>query len=379
MAHGMQRWYNKRGLHVKGTAFHIDQWGSQAVKSINNYFKQFDFQIINGRSLTLASTNYHYGQQAPCRQCADARRKINDEFIQPESSRNGKINIICRGLHLSDIATSLLWRYVMIDHPLDAMIKSQKGKPLTRLWSNTFLAKPLTYVREFEAQQYSLLLNYQPLCCGCPACLFPSRRDIIEETLLQFNRSPLWEFSIPGIQDFLCYWSDSHTVSSAKSLSAPGLETKKAHLPDDFGYFVVDYFLKQKALLTSRSLRSHFDDRVDLDEIGKRRLQEYRPRIEVEQPPLPAILNLERNIGNLEALLIATLGPFWGAIGLSSAMSNQVFLLQEKFFGIAIDDKWSQVTHMLNKYYGRENVNWWREKKSIVRNNNLLSPCVCSY
>ncbi len=379
MVHGIQNWYNRNGISAEIAVFHINQWGGRTTECIVKHFKEYDFRIIDGCALTGSRTKYEFGQQAPCRECADVRRDLNDELVYSESLKNNKINFICRALHLSDVAVSLLWRYSILNDPVSDMTKAQKGQPLSRLWHNTFLAKPLSYVREYEAQQYAQSLHFEPVCCGCPACLFPSRRDIVEETLLQFNRSTLWEFSVPGLNDLLCHWVDAETAYASQNLSAPGLEIKKAHLPVDFGDFAVDFFRKKGGSELPRKIRSLFDPNVDLDEIGRKRLEEYHPLVQAKRLPLPSLLSGEKSINNLEALMIGALGPFWGAIGLTHTLSEKAFRLQRLCYDLSIDKKWNHVTQLLNEYYRRNYVSKPQAKESIVCNLNLAASCICSH
>ena len=161
MVHGIHKWYDRKGIRTESAIFHINQWGGQTTEYILKYFREYDCRIIDGSKLTHSKTKYKYGQQAPCRECSDVRRKLNDELIYPESLQNKKVNFLCRGLHLSDIAVSLLWRYAIKSDPATDLINEKKGQPITRLWHNTYLAKPLSYVREYEAQQYASLDSHE--------------------------------------------------------------------------------------------------------------------------------------------------------------------------------------------------------------------------
>lgn len=140
--------------------------------------------IIDSVDLTRDTINYISGSQAPCKACSSIRKNIGDSFIA-SNYKNGYINIIARGLHLSDMAISYLWR-IFWDIDIDSFTnKLEKGDPLVKLniQSNTYLAKPLCFIREYETQKYADHLKFHSICCGCPACRYPSRRDIIEESL----------------------------------------------------------------------------------------------------------------------------------------------------------------------------------------------------
>lgn len=377
MAHGIRNWYEKKRIEFKGTVFLINQWNGPSAKFIKNKFKGFDVEVLDAHIKSTEIISYLFGQQAPCRDCSDIRRSVTDDFIKTQKNKS-KVNIVCRGLHLSDMAVSLLWRFIIKSDQEYKPASINKGLPLVHLWDNVYLAKPLAYVREYEAQQYSKLFDHEPLCCGCPACLFPSRRDIVEESILQFNRNPLWEFLVPGVSDFI---TDKLQIDSKvlKEISAPGLETKSPHLPKDFGEFAVEFFTKKTKMLPINFYVNNFDEDKNLDDIGRLRIEQFQSRVEIEIPPLPAILRSDAIISNKDAMMIGTLGPFWGAIGLSPEKSSQVFTLQKQYFGFDIDEKWNHVTHLLKEYHGGENGELAKQKKRSVHHNDLFSNCLCRH
>jgi hypothetical protein len=52
-------------------------------------------------------------------------------------------------------------------------------------------------------------------------------------------------------------------------------------------------------------------------------------------------------------MTIATMGPFWGAIGLEEDLAANAWEIQHKYFGIQIDERWSQTAELLREYYKR--------------------------
>ena len=211
---------------------------SPASAAIGGQISWQDVQIIEANELTIQATRYEADQQAPCRLCSDVRRDLTDKLILGNAnlsqSDSSKGHIVARGLHVSDTSISALWRYTMGNGAAQDMLSAGKGRPVSHLYRNVYLAKPLYYVREFESQQYADMAGYRRSCCGCPACRYPSRRDIVEESIAGFLRSPLWEFDEPGMDDLLSESTPADTVGEIKRRSEPGIETKRAHLPKAF-------------------------------------------------------------------------------------------------------------------------------------------------
>jgi hypothetical protein len=151
--------------------------------------------------------------------------------------------------------------------PAKDLLLSGKATPITQLPNATFLVKPLFYVKEFEAQGFAQEAGFVAACCGCPACKYPSRRDITEETFLLAFRGPLWEFDVPGVRE-LIHARGGETLARALAMSAPGLETKKNHLPHEFFQFAVNRYLDRIDKSALSDLYSEFDPTTCLDDIG---------------------------------------------------------------------------------------------------------------
>jgi hypothetical protein len=263
----------------------------------------------------------------------------------------GKFHFVARGLHLSDMAVSLVWRLFLGLNPSREMLNAGKGQPLTRIIDNRYLVKPLSFVREFETQAYAEQIGFRHACCGCPACRYPSRRDIVEETLLHFFRSDLWEFDVPGMNDFLQGHGTQIDTAALRAASAPGVATKHNHLPDDFAEFAFDEMLSDLSIMALSSLDSAIDFDSCLDDVGLAAIEGRTIVISQDRIPAPAMLSG----GNLAPQIkraIAALGPFWAAFNLPAEKRREALHLQYQLFGITADDKLSNVHTMLRRYYG---------------------------
>jgi hypothetical protein len=234
--------------------------------------------------------------------------------------------------------------------PDEDLSRSGKAKPIAPLSANVYLAKPLYYIREYESQQFAHATGYRPACCGCPACKYPSRRDIVEESLACALRGPLWEFDAPGIRSFLRRTAGSEVIDEVERKSAPGTETKHAHLPFEFFEYAASVFRTHaqthRALLGYSSLSGG----ESLDYIGVRRLKHQTERCSPMRIPAPALFS-DCPLSELQLRMIATLGPYWGAIGLAPRLASEAWQIQKQFFGFEVDSKWSQVAALLRSFY----------------------------
>ena len=351
MAQGVRRWYERMGVRCTASCFIIDQWGGSAAQSVR---KQLNWPspliVVDGRTATQEATNYVAGQQAPCRTCSDARHDLTDALLSRDRVRGAEcIDVVARGLHLTDTSVSLLWRHALGRKAAEELLSLGKAKPLVRLPDGHYLAKPLTYVREFESGAYADAHGYKSACCGCPACRFPSRRDIVEESLCRFMEGALWEFGVPGVRTFLNHLAADEDI---ERMSAGGFLFKHRHLPDAFVTFAVERFRRLAA--ESRAVWSaRCDPSIDLDLIGAARLKGNDRPTPGDRVPTPALL-AGRALEEREKWMIATMGPFWGAIGLPPALASKAWTLQETCFGFSNDERWSQVNGLLHEFYSRD-------------------------
>lgn len=349
MAYALYLWYKENNYSFNGEGIYIKQWGETGI--YNHLCKSIDWMPItriNGEEQTLLVTNYKQGNQAPCSACSSVRKLLGDKYIT-ENYKDGFYNIISRGLHLTDMTISYLWRnYCGIDTVLFAK-SLNKGKPFEKLElnNNLFLAKPLCLVREYECEQFARLYNYIPVCCGCPACRYPSRRDIVEESLSLFFHNDLWEFDIYGISSYL------HAISAPeiiKDISLPGKETKCARLSSDFCTFAYKYWK-----LHEKGMDLAFDNNRFLDDIGNDFIVNHIHCL-TNKLYLPKFFSGEE-LSREELMMIATVGPFWGAAGYHNKDFKEfVFSLQAEIFGIRTDHLWTQVNPILQDYYKETNM-----------------------
>jgi tRNA(Ile)-lysidine synthase TilS/MesJ len=376
MAEGLRNWHLERGLEFNAVPFTIDQWHGEAPAAIRQQIAWREVQAIEAYEVTMQSTGYKVGEQAPCRSCSDVRRNLTDDLIRralADRRQDSKcVDIVARGLHLTDTTISALWGYTMGKSPAQEMRDAGKGRPISHLYGSVYLAKPLYYVREFESQQYAQSAGYRPSCCGCPACNFPSRRDIVEESIAGFLRSPRWEFDVAGVEELLALSEPIDTVAEVKDRSDSGVETKHAHLPLAFAKATVKKYME-----TWNSVRPYlspvFDSAQDLDQVGVKRLRNRVRRARFQKLPIPSILSsttTERYSG-FHLMTIATLGPFWGAIGLEADLAEKAWEIQSQYFGLHVDERWSQVGELLREYYGHQGEGR-TSKPALVRIGQII-------
>lgn len=371
MALALFLWYKKNNYIFNGEGIFINQWSKDEIY----YYlcKKIDWmpvRIIDAVNETSVYTNYKIGMQAPCSRCSQVRKDIGDAYIM-QYYRNGYYNVLARGLHLTDMAISYLWRNFWGIDTIVFAEKLEKGKPFEKLnlKKEIYLAKPLCLVREYECEQFSNYHQYKAICCGCPACAFPSRRDIVEESLRQLLDDALWEFSINGISVYL----DRIDVGSnnIKECSLQGEESKHPHLSFDF----IEYALKYWKSCIKR-INTKFDTNNYLDDIGYNYLVNnvYCLSDKIYMPKFFSDIELSKK----EKIMVATVGPFWGAIGYSDTQKRDSILqLQYDICNIKIDKLWSQVNSILNSYYKAKRKG--DEKNEKDEKNYFDSICNCYY
>jgi len=89
----------------------------------------------------------------------------------------------------------------------------------------------------------------------------------------------------------------------------------------------------------------------DLDKIGATRLRGEGELMASRRPPLPALI-LGRPLNGGEQFMIATMGPFWGALGLEAVSAASAWAAQNEAFGFMPDAGWTQVNKFLRDFYG---------------------------
>jgi tRNA(Ile)-lysidine synthase TilS/MesJ len=354
MAHALRNWYRVRGLHFDSVLFNIDQWHGDAAAALKRQISWEDVQVIEANELTLRQTKYEPEQQAPCRSCSNVRRDLTDALIRKgsESRKPGMVDFVARGLHLSDTAISALWRHTMGKSAAQDLLSAGKARPFSRLDDDLYLAKPLYYAREFECQQYARAAGHRHSCCGCPACQYPSRRDIVEESVAGFLQSSLWEFDVPGMHELLLRSGAIDDLACLKARSEPGFAAKHGHMPRAFAEETVqDYLVRWDSSGCRDQL--YLDSSEDLDRIGDDHLNGRSAQIRRSRIPLPSIFRVRElaTYSDWHLMTIATMGPFWGAIGLDVELASRAWEFQRGVFGIQPDETWSQVGELLRCYY----------------------------
>lgn len=377
MAEGVREWYYQNGFNLVATAFTINQWDGPAHDSIVRQIPWTQVIMIDGREPTSGTTGYRHGNQAPCRVCADVRRSLTDQLVM-RTSKGSFVNLIARGLHLSDTATSIAWRHVMGLEPSKNLLSQNKGLPLTPILKDTYIAKPLFYAREFESACFAALNGFQPSCCGCPACMFPSRRDIVEESVLLFYNEPIWELQVPGIRSFLSNIAPNKIIRQVESCSAPGKYTKPPHLPHNFHDFVVSKFAG--VLPDSwKLIRELFDPGCSLDDIGTSWILSNPIPKTNSRVPLPMTIVDSNRLSLPQRMMVATLGPMWGAIGLTPPLQQRAWDIQKTIFGFSANQQWSQVNDLLKNYYNKDSNPQRNIKNSTAyRFCDAYQSCNCS-
>ena len=352
MCLGIYLWYIRNGFDFQGTGFMVKQWDNDVISMLQKQIDWLQVICVDAFDDTKNILNYQDGDQSPCKQCSDIRKSVGDRVLFKLMPQN-KVNLIVRGLHLSDTAISFLWRWVYNERIGDSLF-SVKYLPLTQINERVFLAKPLLFVRETETEEYSRINGYISSCCNCPACRYPSRRDIVEESVLSIYKSEnndYWELSVPGISDYLNYHAPNNWNDLIKA-SVGGFASKCNHIPDEFFTYALDYF-KSKAKHIDMNI---FDNSNYLDDIGKDSLLKGRKTLYSGKTPIPKLFCKDMPLADYERRMISTLGPFWGFIGLDDEQRKQVMDLQTDIFDYTPDKMWEQVIYLLNKFYKGEKL-----------------------
>ena len=343
MAEGIRDWYLSKSLMLTATGLYINQWNDPFLEHFRLFLPWLEMEVVEASHDSHHLSRFQGSRQAACRQCSDIRRQHTDSFLKQHRT-NGLVNIVCRGLHLSDMSISILWRMIMGISPIEDMMRQKKGRPLTELFGGHYLAKPLCFVREFECQQYSMEKGYQAVHCSCPGLRYPSRRDIVEESARLFYTGDLWEFDIPYVTDFFKNVLDHDDISEIIRLSAHGIEEKRNLIPEEFYDFAHRHFARI----------AHYCDNfhpIDLEliinnffTIGEK--TEFFASECFSSVGLPQLLETDFTMR-----MIATLGPYWAAICLTDQARTKCFDLQQERFDYSPDILWSQVIALLSLYY----------------------------
>lgn len=342
MCNGIKQWYERNGYSLSASGLHIWQWGHNNIqKELQNKLPWLnEIHVLDGRMCTEDMLKNKVDQQAPCRSCSDIRRCLSDDFLKKLDP--GCPIILCRGLHFTDMAISILWRLAWYGPKAEL---EDKGKPLVHLFSQVYLSKPLCYFREYECQTIAEKYQYISIACDCPNNKYPGRRDIIEESLRHYYTSSLWEFDIPGTEIYLQKTLAINDVSVLKEISLPGHEKKRNLIPEEFYDFVCKYYKESLDRKLSESRRGCIENGID--ELLSKGM--YATDCD-ERMGCKLLLGYDE-LTDFDKRMIATMGPFWGAIAVPKQLQRSYYQIQRDICGLELDIRWKQVYYLLKKYY----------------------------
>lgn len=348
MAEGIFSWYRKKGIELDAQGFYVNQWCENDSRRIERALKKqipwLDIDILDGIELTKMHCFPKVGAPAPCRSCSLSRRNVGDVYAARKTDQ-GKTVLLSKGHHLTDVAISILWR-----HYLGADVSSYtehltKGNPLSRVTSfgkSFYVAKPLCYAREKETQLFADERRFLAVECSCPNDEYPSRRDVVRESLSLFFRGSFWEYEVPGMDRYLDLIGMSDLL---RRRSFPGREMPRGLIRDDF----VRSCVKELKGIAKNSCM------VDLAGRGrlKRAAVKYilTGRKEVSGNWISPRTFYEKYSAVLRRME-ATVGPFWDMFCLSDSEEELRTWVcrQKKIYNMSFDGEWSQTAKALASY-----------------------------
>lgn len=347
MCHGVKRWYDRNGYNLSASGLHIWQWGMNNIQEELRKKLPWlsEINVLDGKLCTANMLATATDEQAPCRLCSDVRRCLSDEFLKKLNP--GCPVILCRGLHLTDMTISILWRLAWYG---SGNKLENKGKPLVHLFNQVYLAKPLCYFREYECQTIAKDCQYTSIACDCPNNKYPGRRDIIEESLRYYYTSQLWEFDVPGVEEYLCNTLALDNMETLREISLPGHEKKENLLPEGFFEYACERFKNSLEIFPKRELRGHVEDYID------ELLGNGVHATDCSMSMGCKLLLSKNELADFDKRMIATMGPFWGAISLSNEMRSYYLQIQKDYCDFELDIRWKQVYHLLKQYYEQKNM-----------------------
>jgi len=359
----LKRWYEKYNFDFTCHPFYVNQWqNSPVIDTLIPFLKTQKLNLISIDAVrrTRETLNYQASQQAPCTECSGIRRDITDELAAEMVGKyEGRPIVVIRGTHYTDVAISLLWRYMLGIEPVQDMHRKRKGNPLVKIAQRYYLAKPLIFCLEDEIHFFAIHERISVSCCGCPGCKNPGRRDIVRETIGRtINKySNLWELKMPFVQKLLETYGVSYgsDMFSGKYM-VESLPKYTIHLPSKLPEMALSFWDKHLNLSNHKNLQD-FDHSITLDQIAKEKLHAFDfKKNDFDKIPIPKyLLNRIKNdkladkYDYDELLMLTAFGPFWGKCILSD--NNYRFLenKQAHFFpDVEINDKLGHVNSMIN-------------------------------
>ncbi len=337
----VREWYLNHNHTLTASGIYIWQWGDNPKEHLKGALPWLeDLQIIDARTYTHNLLGGGTSLQAPCRPCSNIRHYFSDMFL--EQLETDDPIVLCRGLHLTDMAISILWRLAWFGPGVDLQ---GKGRPLVCLSPGKYLAKPLCFVREYECQEYAKYRQYISYPCECPALCYPSRRDIVEESLKHFYTGDLWEFDIPGMERYLSGTLDFSDTAYLKSISLGGQEYKKNCIPDSYYAFAKEYFIQHNCL------RAAAKPSLLLEDLSEKFLAYGEYGCTEDDNWSCKLVADPESLTEFDLRMLGTLGPYWASIALRPLQREKIFSLQNGIWNFAPDFLWSQVCSLLKSYY----------------------------
>ena len=343
MAEGMRSWYESIGLRITATGLFINQWHDSFDKHFEKAFPWLSMEIVDASNETVKLHDDAQYQQAQCRRCSDIRHRVTDEFLK-QRKKDGYAYIVCRGLHLSDMAISILWRMLWGLNPISDLRNGRKGLPLVELFDGHYLAKPLCCTREYECEQFAIEKGYYAVHCNCRGLRYPSRRDIIEESARLYYSGDLWEFDVPFTEQYCKEILKLDGTEEIKAISSKGIEGKRALIPDGFFDFAHSHF---RSLLHGKIRCDRYStEKIVSDFFGKSIRSDTITAQDFRSDAPPHLM--ESDFANRMA---ATMGPYWIAVCLDEKNRKECFELQKEHLDFTPDISWGQVIKLLSLFY----------------------------
>lgn len=356
-------WYEVNGVSLNERSFHINQWNAPVALTYVKK-KPDTITMLDAQDITHDRLNYVVGDQAPCSTCSGVRHDSTDLMVDTLLSEipSSDSVVVARGHHMSDLAVSLLWRYLAGKEPASAMLEAKKGHPFQALKQRAHLAKPLIYVLKSEIAAYAEenQIAGECACVACPAHNFPSRRDIVNETAgaLLAEHDSLWELSIPGVDPLFEKWTTNPTkAAEIRAMSQKRPQPRHDHMP--FGAVnrieeFYDYHLDRSAI---PELRARFSIEPTLDGLALPALlrqtsaQSFFVSIPIPKYLYRFVVGTELRLSRQERLMLLCMGPFWGSFILPQHLRDEAHKMSIRLFPrLRFDDEWSHVGSFLKWY-----------------------------
>lgn len=358
--HLVQQWYQERGLTIHEQTFHVDQWSAPIAERLRNGY--WGGALVSDVRSPSAGLGFNPDTQAQCGPCSILRREATDKLVSEIAGTvPGMYVTVARGHHLTDLAVSIIWRFLAGRSPISDLASSGKGQPFSLLDVSSFIAKPLIYATKAEIESFAKEAGIvgSCACLSCPAHANPSRRDIINQTAVPAlaMTDSSWELHLPGIRDLFTTWTNGTerweqigqlTEGHKVSAEVPG---SSSYLPDAVAFYerMLDYPAMSK-------LAQEFDLSVTLDVVAFSFLGGKSPGGFRAVPVPDFLLRILRGAGrrqtiSREDLMLLCYGPFWGSFALQDDLRKRAAEMQAELFpGVVADDTWAHSAEIFRLY-----------------------------